>query len=144
MLTRPQDLKGDNVLVETNGTCKLSDFDPHKRTDNIPSAGPSTTMHGTVFWMAPEVVNATANFSPKIDIWSTGCVVHEMWTVQRPWFGQEAMQVLVHVRSPPRLPSLHYKADYLPQLQTKQAPPLPAGVELSVLADDFRRHCFTP
>ncbi|EIW53105.1 kinase-like protein [Trametes versicolor FP-101664 SS1] len=118
-------LKGDNVLVETDGTCKLSDFDLHKRADNVPSADPATTMHGALFWMAPEVVNATAKYSSNIDIWSAGCVAHEMWTAQWPWFGQEALQVLIH-------------------LQTKQAPPLPEGVELSMLADDFRKHCFTP
>lgn len=144
MLTRPQDLKGDNVLVETDGTCKLSDFDTHKRPDNVPSVGPSTTMHGTVFWMAPEVVNATAKYSSKIDIWSAGCVVHEMWMGQRPWLGQEAMQVLMHVR-PPHIPRYcTTRLTIFAQLQTKQAPPLPEGVELSVLADDFRRHCFTP
>lgn len=107
MLTFLQYLKGDNVLVETDGTCKLSDFDLHKRADNVPLADPSTTMHGAVFWMAPEVVNATAKYSSNIDIWSAGCVAHEMWTAQWPWFGQEALQVLIHVRPPPQSPSLY-------------------------------------
>ena len=57
-----------------------------------------TSMQGTVFWMAPEVVNSKGKgYNSKIDIWSVGCVVFEMWTGQRPWLGQEAMAVLIHV-----------------------------------------------
>ena len=52
-----------------------------------------------MFWMAPEVVNSKGKgYNSKIDIWSVGCVVFEMWTGQRPWSGQEAMAVLLHVR----------------------------------------------
>lgn len=93
-----QDLKADNILVETSGVCKISDFGISKRTDDINMAAVYTSMQGTVFWMAPEVVNSKAKgYNSKIDIWSVGCVVFEMWTGQRPWLGQEAMAVLIHV-----------------------------------------------
>ena len=59
--------------------------------------GAHTTMQGTVFWMAPEVVGETKGYNAKIDIWSTGCVVFEMWTGERPWNGQEAVEVLLQV-----------------------------------------------
>lgn len=53
-------------------------------------------MQGTVFWMAPEVIDANKKgYNSKIDIWSVGCVVFEMWTGQRPWPGKEAMAVLL-------------------------------------------------
>ncbi|CDO73492.1 hypothetical protein BN946_scf185013.g127 [Trametes cinnabarina] len=120
-----RDLKADNILVETSGVCKISDFGISKRTDDINMAAMYTSMQGTVFWMAPEVVNSKGKgYNSKIDIWSVGCVVFEMWTGQRPWSGQEAMAVLLHL------------------YQTKQAPPVPAGIELSALADDFRLKCF--
>ncbi|KAI0660353.1 Pkinase-domain-containing protein [Cubamyces menziesii] len=120
-----RDLKADNILVETSGVCKISDFGISKRTDDINMAAMYTAMQGTVFWMAPEVVNSKGKgYNSKIDIWSVGCVVFEMWTGQRPWLGQEAMAVLLHL------------------YQTKQAPPVPAGIELSALADDFRLKCF--
>ena len=93
-----QDLKADNILVEMNGICKISDFGISKRTDDIEQAGAYTSMQGTVFWMAPEVINAQkSGYNSKVDIWSVGCVVYEMWTGQRPWNGQEAMAVLLHV-----------------------------------------------
>lgn len=120
-----RDLKADNILVETSGVCKISDFGISKRTDDINMAEAYTSMQGTVFWMAPEVINSQQRgYNSKIDIWSVGCVVYEMWTGQRPWSGQEAMAVLLHL------------------YQTKQGPPLPSDVQLSSLADDFRQRCF--
>ena len=57
-----------------------------------------TSMQGTVFWMAPEVINSkNGGYNSKIDIWSVGCVVFEMWTGQRPWSGREAFAVLLQV-----------------------------------------------
>ncbi|KAI0800996.1 kinase-like domain-containing protein [Fomes fomentarius] len=120
-----RDLKADNILVETSGVCKMADFGISKRTDDINMAAAYTSMQGTVFWMAPEVINSKGKgYNSKIDIWSVGCVVFEMWTGQRPWSGQEAMAVLIHLYS------------------TKQPPPVPEGIQLSALADDFRLKCF--
>ena len=99
MLTRQlfQDLKADNILVEEFGHCKITDFGISKRTDDINMIGAYTSMQGSVFWMAPEVVSKKTGYNYKIDIWSVGCVVFEMWTGERPWSGQEAVAVLLQV-----------------------------------------------
>ena len=100
MLTRQlsQDLKADNILVEEFGHCKITDFGISKRTDDINMIGAYTSMQGSVFWMAPEVVGSKIKgYNSKIDIWSVGCVVFEMWTGERPWSGQEAVAVLLQV-----------------------------------------------
>ena len=144
MLTSFQDLKADNILVEESGVCKISDFGISKRTDDINMAAAYTSMQGTVFWMAPEVINSKGKgYNSKIDIWSVGCVVFEMWTGQRPWSGLEAMAVLIHVCAA----FVHFKrteSNYCGQqlYQTKQPPPVPDGIQLSMLADDFRLKCF--
>ncbi|KAI4527409.1 kinase-like protein [Schizophyllum commune Tattone D] len=118
-----RDLKADNILVETTGICKISDFGISKRTDNDQAA--MTAMQGTVFWMAPEVINTQKKgYNFKIDIWSVGCVVLEMWAGSRPWLGDEAVAVMFKL------------------YQSKQPPPVPDDVHLSELADDFRRKCF--
>ncbi|KAI0788655.1 Pkinase-domain-containing protein [Abortiporus biennis] len=120
-----RDLKADNILVETSGICKISDFGISKRTDDINMAAAYTSMQGTVFWMAPEVVHSQkSGYNSKIDIWSVGCVVFEMWTGERPWKGQEAMVVLLHL------------------YQTREGPPVPKEITLSPLADNFRQLCF--
>ncbi|KAF8078715.1 MAP kinase [Lyophyllum atratum] len=119
-----RDLKADNILVEMSGVCKISDFGISKRTDDG-SGGAFTAMQGTVFWMAPEVINTQKKgYNFKIDIWSVGCVVLEMWAGMRPWMGDEAVAVMFKL------------------YQSKLPPPVPEDVVLSELADDFRRKCF--
>ena len=86
-------------MVEKTGVCKISDFGISKRTDDIDKQNVLTGMQGTVFWMAPEVVNTgKRGYNSKVDIWSVGCVVLEMWAGERPWRKEEAMAVIVKVR----------------------------------------------
>ncbi|KAH6847270.1 hypothetical protein B0I37DRAFT_391240 [Chaetomium sp. MPI-CAGE-AT-0009] len=81
-----RDLKADNILLDLDGTCKISDFGISKKTDNIYGNDKTNSMQGSVFWMAPEVVRAQGEgYSAKVDIWSTGCVVLEMFAGRRPW-----------------------------------------------------------
>ncbi|KAF9015072.1 hypothetical protein BDQ17DRAFT_1268604 [Cyathus striatus] len=119
-----RDLKADNILVMTSGVCKISDFGISKRTED--NGGAFTAMQGTVFWMAPEVINTQGGkgYNFKIDIWSVGCVVLEMWAGMRPWIGEETVAVMFKL------------------YQAKLPPPVPDDVVLSDLADDFRRKCF--
>nr|GAT44122.1 MAP kinase kinase kinase [Mycena chlorophos] len=118
-----RDLKSDNILVEMSGVCKISDFGISKRTDDHNDA--HTAMQGTVFWMAPEVINTQKKgYNSKIDIWSIGCVVLEMWAGTRPWTGDEMVAVMFKL------------------FQSKQPPPVPEGLVLTQQADDFRLKCF--
>ncbi|KAJ3857853.1 MAP kinase [Lentinula lateritia] len=121
-----RDLKADNILVEMSGICKISDFGISKRTaEQALGGGAATAMQGTVFWMAPEVINPQGKvYNSKIDIWSVGCVVLEMWAGMRPWNGDEMVAVMFKLAS------------------SKLPPPVPEGLILSELADDFRRKCF--
>jgi serine/threonine protein kinase len=119
-----QDLKADNILVEMTGVCKISDFGISKRTEEL-QGDAFTAMQGSVFWMAPEVIYTRGHgYNNKIDIWSVGCVVLEMWAGMRPWNGEEMLAVMFKL------------------YQSKQPPPIPEDVVLSEEADDFRRKCF--
>ena len=52
-------------------------------------------MQGTIFWMAPEVIDSMVEgYSAKIDIWSLGCVVLEMFAGKRPWSNEAAISVI--------------------------------------------------
>ncbi|KAG2074984.1 Pkinase-domain-containing protein [Suillus decipiens] len=119
-----RDLKADNILVEKTGICKISDFGISKRTDDLNGMA-STAMQGTVFWMAPEVIHPQKKgYNSKIDIWSVGCVVLEMWAGKRPWSDDEAITVMFKV------------------YQNKQPPPISSDMVLSDLARDFKDRCF--
>ncbi|KAF2758196.1 Pkinase-domain-containing protein [Pseudovirgaria hyperparasitica] len=123
-----RDLKADNILLDLDGTCKISDFGISKKTDNIYGNDVSNSMQGSVFWMAPEVIRAQGEgYSAKIDIWSLGCVVLEMFAGRRPWSKEEAIGAI-------------YKLGSL-----NQAPPIPDDVssQITPQALSFMYDCFT-
>ncbi|KAG5478040.1 hypothetical protein LSCM4_05438 [Leishmania orientalis] len=87
-----RDIKGDNVLVDTTADpatksqIKLVDFGAARRLTDAVSQ--SSTVIGTPYWMAPEVVDASGSgsgYSYKADVWSVGCTVAEMLTGRPPW-----------------------------------------------------------
>ncbi|KAK1221245.1 mitogen-activated protein kinase kinase kinase [Marasmius sp. AFHP31] len=120
-----RDLKAGNILIELpDGVCRISGFGMCTQTTE--SHGPDTAMMGTIYWMAPEVINPQGkSYNFKVDIWSLGCVVLEMLAGTRPWSGEEMSTVPIKVS------------------QEKTPPPVPAGVVLSELADDFlQQKCF--
>ena len=131
-----RDIKGANILVDNKGTVKISDFGiskrveastllnpgPHKR------GGPRVSLQGSVFWMAPEVIRSQGQgYSAKVDIWSLGCVVLEMFAGKRPWSKEEAIGAI-------------YKLGSL-----NQAPPIPEDVSrvIGVEGLSFMYDCFT-
>ena len=142
-----RDLKADNILLDLDGTCKISDFGISKRSANPYNNDITNSMQGSVFWMAPEVIRAqsqpggvlnqgdgidSANamnkgYSAKVDIWSLGCVVLEMFAGRRPWSKEEAIGAI-------------YKLGSL-----NQAPPIPDDVSTVVgpAALSFMYDCFT-
>jgi mitogen-activated protein kinase kinase kinase len=122
-----RDLKADNILLDLDGTCKISDFGISKKTDNIYGNDKSNNMQGSVFWMAPEVIRSEGKgYSAKVDIWSLGCVVLEMFAGRRPWSKEEAVGAI-------------YK------IANGEMPPIPDEVRetISPLAIAFMLDCFT-
>ncbi|KAF2864183.1 serine/threonine kinase [Piedraia hortae CBS 480.64] len=133
-----RDLKADNILLDLDGTCKISDFGISKRSADPYINDITNSMQGSVFWMAPEVIRAQAlitagnepvnqGYSAKVDIWSLGCVVLEMFAGRRPWSKEEAIGAI-------------YKLGSL-----NQAPPIPDDVSTVVgpAALSFMYDCFT-
>lgn len=123
-----RDMKADNILLDLDGTCKISDFGISKKTDNIYGNDSTNSMQGSVFWMAPEVIQSQGKgYSAKVDIWSLGCVVLEMFAGRRPWSKEEAIGAIF------KLGSLN------------QAPPIPDDVSMNIspAALAFMYDCFT-
>jgi len=76
-----RDIKGANVLVDTDFCVKLADFGCSKRSSDTQSF----VTIGSVPWMAPEVINQKSGHGRKADIWSLGCTLIEMATAEKPW-----------------------------------------------------------
>ncbi|KAI2622028.1 hypothetical protein GGS21DRAFT_535225 [Xylaria nigripes] len=93
-----RDLKADNILLDLDGTSKISDFGISKKTDDIYGNDKTNSMQGSVFWMAPEVIRSQGEgYSAKVDIWSLGCVVLEMFAGRRPWSKEEAVGAIYKI-----------------------------------------------
>ncbi|KAK1228999.1 hypothetical protein PQX77_007952 [Marasmius sp. AFHP31] len=122
-------LMPENILVDMSGVCKISGWSARTSqysTERNGTNAPMTPVEDSVFWMAPEMLEPPEKgYDFKADIWSLGCVVLEMLSGTRPWSGFETFVVLDKV------------------FRERTPPPLPEGVVLSELADDFlRQKCF--
>lgn len=78
-----RDLKPQNLLINTRGELKLGDFGL-ARAFGIPVNTFSNEVV-TLWYRAPDVLLGSRSYSTSIDIWSTGCILAEMFT-GRPLF----------------------------------------------------------
>lgn len=63
------------------------------------------TFAGTDYYMSPEIINQE-QYNEKIDVWSYGCVVYEMLTLQKAFNGKNQPAVFEAIlKSEPVIPS---------------------------------------
>jgi serine/threonine protein kinase len=89
-----RDIKGANVLVDTDFCVKLADFGCSKRSSDTQSF----VTIGSVPWMAPEVINQKSGHGRKADIWSLGCTFIEMATAEKPWGADKFNNIMFALR----------------------------------------------
>ncbi|NXL44294.1 M3K19 kinase, partial [Podilymbus podiceps] len=95
-----RDIKGNNVMLMPNGIVKLIDFGCARRLAWVSLSGTQSEMlksvHGTPYWMAPEVINESG-YGRKSDIWSVGCTVFEMATGKPPLASMDRIAAMFYI-----------------------------------------------
>ncbi|XP_048599348.1 probable serine/threonine-protein kinase At1g54610 [Brassica napus] len=74
-----RDIKGSNLLIDGNGVLKIADFglatffDPKARTVAL-------TSHVVTLWYRPpELLLGASHYGVGVDLWSTGCILGELY-----------------------------------------------------------------
>lgn len=89
-----RDIKGANILYSSSGICKLSDFGVAKQ---MSMAQKTQSVVGTPYWMAPEIIQMSAEQTTACDIWSLGCTAVELLTGQPPYGNCNPMSAMYKV-----------------------------------------------
>jgi len=99
-----RDIKPQNILLNSDGRVKLTDFGISKELEN--SIGKCMTIVGTFKYMSPERILAE-KYSYSSDIWSMGLVLIECATNAYPYSGIHSMIEMAQTvteAAPPTLP----------------------------------------
>lgn len=103
-----RDLKAANILITNEGNVQVCDFGVAAQL--TANSLKRTTMAGTPFWMAPEVIREGDQYNVKADIWSLGITIYEIATGNPPYSDKSsnwAMNMIAKL-TPPRLEGREY------------------------------------
>ncbi|KAL5648776.1 hypothetical protein ACJX0J_039585, partial [Zea mays] len=73
-----RDIKGSNLLIDSNGTLKIGDFGLAISYDPS-NPQPLTSRVVTLWYRPPELLLGATDYAAAVDMWSTGCIVAELF-----------------------------------------------------------------
>jgi serine/threonine-protein kinase len=100
-----RDVKPENMLLDSTGTLKLTDFGIARLAD-VQGGGitQEARILGTPYYMSPEQAGGKTP-DPRSDIYSTGVVLFEIFCGKVPFTSDSVMGILMkHLREPPPAP----------------------------------------
>jgi hypothetical protein len=89
-----RDLKPSNLMMDRNGTLKLTDFGIAKDSDMSGLTSANSTV-GTAAYMSPEQCRGERDLTPKSDLYALGIVLYELLTGRKPFQAENAMDMFI-------------------------------------------------
>ncbi|CAN8255055.1 unnamed protein product [Cochlearia groenlandica] len=74
-----RDIKGSNLLIDSNGILKIADFGLATFFDPG-NCVPLTSRVVTLWYRPPELLLGACNYGVGVDLWSTGCILGELYS----------------------------------------------------------------
>ena len=138
-----RDVKGDNILLTTDGRVKLADFGTARAIGVGTAAGKAaSTVIGTPYFMAPEVLAPAVDdvegegYGSKADVWSLGITVAELLnrgTAPWPTFTNPG-QAFIWISGPKGIPQIppcsDECADFISKCCTRDVSQRPTAAEM--------------
>ncbi|KAE9588558.1 putative protein-serine/threonine kinase CMGC-CDK-CRK7-CDK9 family [Lupinus albus] len=74
-----RDIKGSNLLIDNNGILKIADWGLATFFDSNHSV-PMTSRVVTLWYRPPELLLGVSHYGVAVDLWSTGCILGELYS----------------------------------------------------------------
>ncbi|KAF8086795.1 hypothetical protein N665_0612s0016 [Sinapis alba] len=131
-----RDIKSSNLLINQHGVLKIADFglstffDPHNSV-------PLTTNVVTLWYRPPELLLGASHYSVGIDMWSTGCVIGEIYAGKPILPGKNETDQLQKIFELCGSPSEDYWTKLKLQLSAPLRPMFPYGSNIAETFNEF-------
>jgi len=96
------DLKSGNLLLgyrDRRPVCKVADFGLAREKTQTFCSG-VTSQRGTLPWTAPEILRSPNRVTEKVDVFSFGIVLWELWTGREPYEGLNYHALMIQLTNP--------------------------------------------
>jgi tetratricopeptide (TPR) repeat protein len=113
-----RDLKPSNVLIDRDGTLKITDFGLARLEGEVGSLTVTGELLGTPAYMSPEQVLSKPSIDGRTDVYSLGATLYELLTLHPPVEGATSADVFAAILAKDPVPPRRFSARIPKDLET--------------------------